>query len=273
MPDALGSALPTFSTDQLLQAYQGQLNPLNTTKRLALPGQAAVQAELQKRGVDTSQINVVPSGKVLHNTGLKSVGQAIGGVLKVAAPIAALAIPGLGPIAAGALAAGGNVLGNTLQGKNTLKSIPGAALGGVAVGAGRGLLNKAIGGGYGGGTSAPTTGGGLAAVGNAGSAAGGGGGLGGTLQGIGQGLGVIGQNGQLNPLRLAQLGLGAAGVVQGAQAQGRANDALGRAVAPVNVPMPNLSPIFAGEAQNNPYWNQSGPNGAQLAAIRALQAR
>ena len=116
----------------------------------------------------------------------------------------------------------------------------------------------------------------LGGAGGGGAAAGGAGATGaaqspGFLSRLGSSLGVIGPNGQLNPLRLAQLGLGAAGVIQGARAQGKANQALGRAVAPVNVPMPDLSPVFADP--NNPYARQAGPNPAQLAAIRSLQSR
>lgn len=49
---------------------------------------------------------------------IKGIGKVVGGGLKVAAPFAAL-IPGVGPLAAAGLGAGGRALGRALSGQNT----------------------------------------------------------------------------------------------------------------------------------------------------------
>jgi hypothetical protein len=218
--------------------------------------QAAQQ--LTKAGITPSQ-GVEWKGHS-HNV-FSQAGRALAPVLKIAAPIAAFAIPGLGPLAAAGLAAGGTELGSVLGGQNALKALPGAALTGAATGAGRAALGALSG----------------AAGGAAGGAAegAGGGGLGGTLKSIGTGLGVINASGQLNPLRLAQLGLGAASLVQGTKQQAKADQMLGRATAPINVPTPDLTPIL-GQPYNpySPgYQPPQGQNPAQLAALRSLGSR
>lgn len=69
-------------------------------------------------------------------------GNTLGSIAKIAAPIAAMAIPGLGPLAAAGLAFGGNELGNVLTGHNAMKSLPGALESGAAAGGGRFLMGK-----------------------------------------------------------------------------------------------------------------------------------
>jgi hypothetical protein len=64
----------------------------------------------------------------------------IGGVLKMAAPIAAMAIPGLGPVAAMALAGGGTAAGSMMQGQGIGSSLAQggmSAFGTKALGAGK----------------------------------------------------------------------------------------------------------------------------------------
>lgn len=55
----------------------------------------------------------------------------VGSVLKVAAPIAALAIPGVGPMAAAAIAGGGTALGNKMQGNSWTSSLVQGGLAGA----------------------------------------------------------------------------------------------------------------------------------------------
>jgi len=66
----------------------------------------------------------------------KSIGKALGGIMKTAAPFAGL-IPGVGPLAAAGLGAGGNFLGNALQGNKA--NLGSALLSGASAGAGSAL--------------------------------------------------------------------------------------------------------------------------------------
>src|SRR5688500_2405795 len=60
----------------------------------------------------------------------------LGKILKVAAPIAAMAIPGVGPLAAAAIAGGGSALGNKMAGG----SWKGSLINGLVSGASAGLM-------------------------------------------------------------------------------------------------------------------------------------
>jgi hypothetical protein len=64
----------------------------------------------------------------------------LGGILKVAAPIAASFIPGVGPMAAMAIGAAGNAAGTKMQGGSW-----GQALGGAALGAGMSAATGGLG--------------------------------------------------------------------------------------------------------------------------------
>lgn len=99
---------------------------------------------------------------------LNKKGSLFGSILKVLAPAAAALIPGLGPIAAGAIGAGGSALGGAISGDpfNLLKTVIAGAV--PAVSQGFGLPNQIFGGG-GSAAAAPSA---------ASGAAGGGGGLG-----------------------------------------------------------------------------------------------
>lgn len=172
-----------------------------------------------------------------------------------AAPFVLPFVPGLGPIAAGALSAGAGLAG----GKNLKDSL----LQGVASGAGSAVLG---GQGYKGVTGA---------FGRAKDIA-----LGKSVEGARAG-GLIGKGGFLSrtaksvggPLNLAQIGLAGANAIQGAQAGSRANAALDRSVGALPVgPAPareDLSTLFADPA--NPYANMgTGPSRAARSARAAL---
>ena len=191
-----GQQISGLDTEALVAAYQGQRNPFNTANKLAGSGQDILRQELERRGVQTTGLRVTPGGKVLRNTGLRSVGKAVGGVLKTVAPIGAALIPGLGPVAAGLLAAGGSAAGRALTGErfNLGKTALAGAVGGVG--------------------SAVLGGEGLKGLGTVGGRLGSAVQKGGVLSRLG---GAIASN----PERAARLGLGAIGAVQAAQAAGR----------------------------------------------------
>lgn len=188
----------------------------------------------------------------------KSLGQVLGKVVKTAAPIAALAIPGVGPLAAAGIAAGGRVAGRALEGESfdpldaAKYGVTGAA-GNAALG-GQGY--KAFTGGGGGGVASAAD----VASGGGGQVPGGGGGV----------LGKLGDWVTDDPLRAAQLGLGAVNAVQGQQAANQANKyraaALSRIAQP---PREDLSSIFADQG---PY-SGGGSGTAKRAAVRALAGR
>ena len=171
----------------------------------------------------------------------------IGKVAKIAAPF----IPGAGPLAAAAIAAGGTLLekGGKVKFRDALKS--GAlAGGGSALLGGRGI--KGVGG-------ALQRAKGLIK-----------GKLGTTLLG---GAKRLGQSALRDPLKTAQLGLAGLNTIQAGRAGGRQNAALDRALgalgpgaAPESV---NLSTLFADEA--NPYASGRPRGRAASAATRALQ--
>lgn len=82
---------------------------------------------------------------------LKGVGKTVGGAMKFAAPFAGL-IPGVGPLAAAGLGAGGNLLGRALSGQKTFGDLgqtamsAGAGAGGAALSGGNSFagLGKAL---------------------------------------------------------------------------------------------------------------------------------
>lgn len=208
-----------------------------------------------------------------------SLGKTLGGVLKVAAPIAALAIPGLGPLASAAIAAGGSAAGGVLSGDKF--NLGKTALAGVAGYGGNKLLGgqgiKGIGGiperlGIGGGPDvggAPMPGGVNPALGNATQS--GQGVLASATQTGGKGIFGSGISGGdlMKYLPLASGALGAVGSYQnGAKADDLRQKAMGyaegdylsrspfreKALAQVNQPMPtapDLSAVFADPG--NPY--------------------
>jgi len=272
--------LTKLPVETLIQAYEGERNPFNLKNRHEAAGMSA-GAELRRRGIDISGLPAPSNtGGVVHHPGLRGIGEDLAPILKVAAPIAALAIPGLGPIAAGAIAAGGHEVGDVLQGRNALKALPGSLATGALAGAGRFGLNKlaprgllGLGGAPGGGAAASGATESLADIGNAGTAAGGGSGIvsdvGSTLGGIGKGvLGYI----KKNPLDAARIGLAGLNTITAAQAQGRANKAIGQGLgevqglvsAPPNIDLPALP--------YNPYGptTPGAPNRAAAAARAAL---
>lgn len=172
-------------------------------------------------------------------------------VAKVAAPIAAAFVPGIGPLAAAGLAAGAKAGGDVLAGeKFDLGGTLAAGVGGYAgntLTGGQGY--KAI---TGGGSSvAPVT-----------AVAGSGGGGGPNI------LSRVGDWITEDPLRAAQLGLGAVNAVQGQQAASKANRLRSQSLARLNTPQrEDLSTLFADEG--NPY-SRSSPGTAKRAAVRAL---
>lgn len=150
-----------------------------------------------------------------------SVGKALGGALKFAAPIAAMAIPGIGPLAAAGIAAGGNVAGRALSGDKF--SLGSTLLSGAAGAGGNWLLGgqgfKGIGGipqrlGFGGGASAGAAGNATQGMPGVMGAAGGGGGAGGFS--LGGALDAVGRYGPLV--------VGGLGAYQTMQDQSKANE-------------------------------------------------
>jgi len=195
--------------------------------------QAAGQAALDRK------INQSTKGKYSGIVG--TIGKGLGKL----APIAALAIPGLGPLAAAGIAAGGSAAGRALQGKSV--NVGNTLLQGAGAYGARKVL--------GGGTDAAD-----AASGAAPAVAGAG------------GKGVIGRLGDWvsnNPLEAAQLGLGAVNAIQGAKAQSEADRARRRALGAVNQPQrEDLSGLYGDSG--NPYAGPTGPNRARRAAVRSL---
>lgn len=178
----------------------------------------------------------------------------IGKVVEKVAPIAALAIPGLGPVASAAIAAGGTAAGRAAQGKSV--NVGNTLLTGAAGYAGNKLLRgqgvKALIGG------APNAAG---AAGTA-AAAGGGGGSGllhGALDWAGK-----------HPLDAAQLALAGVGTIQGAQRAGQADELRRGALASVD---PNAHAAMGPPSTvdpNNPYGGQVTYNRARRAALASL---
>jgi hypothetical protein len=232
-----------LDTDTLLEAYAGSRNPKNLANAMPYDGWVVLRALLeQKLGPQAvSQIPVSPSG-----AREKQVGEKIGGVLKKAAPIGAAFIPGIGPLAAAGIAAGGYTAGKALEGTPLTKLKLRDVLASGAVGAGGNLAMGALRGG------APA-----AAAGEAAAASGGGGGIGGV---IGGGLRSIGEFIKQDPLRAAQLGLAGVGLFQGAQAQGEADDLRRRAIGALEEPArEDLSGLFSA-GTGNPYAAVQGPS-------------
>lgn len=175
----------------------------------------------------------------------------IGKVVSTVAPIAALAIPGLGPLAAAGIAAGGRAAGRALQGKSfdlgdTLKSgaVGGAgnlALGGQGVNRVRSLI-----------------GGAPAAAGTAAAAGGGKGILGGITDYVTH-----------HPLDAAQIALAGYGTVAGAKSAGQADQLRQRALNSVN---PNATIDFGlpGADPFDPYSQQQPSNRARRMALASL---
>lgn len=191
------------------------------------------------------------------NAQYKDIGNAVGGLAKLAAPIAALAIPGLGPLAAAGLAAGGEAAGDLLQGNRVNLGHAALAGGGAYVARG-GLSGKAPVGSPGpAGFTPPNPGGlrGVDMVSPVAQAAG----------GAGRFLGKVGDYVLQHPGDIAKLGLGAVGAVQGAKAQGRANELVNRSLAPLNAGNP-----FEGiGSYGNPYDQPRQMSGRQ-SLIREL---
>lgn len=171
----------------------------------------------------------------------------IGKGIEKLAPVAAFAIPGVGPLAGAAIAAGGSALGRAAQGKSV--NIGQQALLGAGTYAGKSLMA----GGAGDQTAlgspgfTPPNPGGLRGVGSitpamAGAAPGGGSSfLGGLLDYVKQ-----------HPGDAVKLGLGTVGAIQGSQAASRMNDLQQRALAPLFSGAPNPF-TDVGTDTGNPY--------------------
>lgn len=180
----------------------------------------------------------------------------IGHVVEQVAPIAALAIPGLGPIAAGAIAAGGSALGRAAQGKSV--NVGGTLLKGAVTGAADYGLRKLTG-------RAPVSG--SAASGTPESMSG--------IQGLFGDLnpvaaasgglrGALSQAGNYalkHPGDVARFGLGTLGAVQGARQQGKADQLINRSLAPLNQPNP-YADLNVG-SYGNPYSQPAQMSGRQ----------
>lgn len=157
--------------------------------------------------------------KAIHGVG--SVLGKVGDVAKVAAPLASF-IPGVGPLVAAGIGAGGGLLGKLNDKHVTLGNTLGSAAGGAAIGGlgGYGVdqlqgLAGANGGGFGGGLSGvgKLLGGTHAPGAVAGQAAGGSGGIGGLLGGV------------LNTAKAnPALVLGGLAALQGTRQAGQASD-------------------------------------------------
>lgn len=208
------------------QAFEAKLAALRASGRKLGPG------EIFKLHADETRARGVYEGKNL--------GQTLGGVIKTAAPIAALAIPGLSPLAAAGLAAGGSAAGGLLAG-DRFDPVQ-AGLSGVAAYGARSVS--------GGGQGADAAGD--------------------VAQTAGRStIGKIGDWITDDPLRAAQLGLGAVSAVQGAKAAGQANKYRTAALSRIAPPQrEDLSGIFADEG--NPY-SRAGSGTAKRAAVRSLQ--
>ena len=175
-----------------------------------------------------------------------------------AAPLAAL-IPGVGVPAAAAIGAAGRLAGGG--------GVKGAVIGGLEGGAGAALLGgegyKGLGGVV--DRAKDLIGGKVATEGaNVGKRVGGLVGSGGLLSKASKGVG--------GPLNLASLGLAGANAIQSAQAGGRANQALDRALSALPTQAPpqreDLSSLFADPA--NPYSGGMPPKRAARSAAAAL---
>jgi hypothetical protein len=230
------------------QVGQPETNPLLTK----LWAQRWANASPEERADLVARRVVTPEGVYLHQphrSGLSDLGHAVGGALKFAAPIAALAIPGLGPVAAAALAGGGNLAGQALTGHRVNLGEAALAGGGAYVGRG-GLSGKQPLGAATGGT--PSNLSGLEALyGDAPAMAGGGG-------------GILSQAGNYivhHPGDAARLGLGALGAIQGSKQQGKADQLIGRALAPLNQPNPYADLNLA--SYGNPYSQPAQMSGRQ----------
>lgn len=140
----LGDEVGFIPTETLLQAYRNQRNPFNLDEAVHPAALRSMLAELQKRGIkagDTKQTGGI-SGSTRHLG--KTV---IGPALKKLAP-AAMLIPGIGPLASGAIAAGAHLGGQALTGEkiDPLQSLlvgAGTGAADAAVGAAGGLKNVA----------------------------------------------------------------------------------------------------------------------------------
>lgn len=235
------ASLADLPTEVLLQAYATQRNPFALENRHAAAAQQAGE-ELRRRGIDLSGVRSQNTGgRVLKNTGLKSVGKAVGGVLKKVAPAAAL-IPGVGPVAAGLLAAGGSAAGQALSGDR--------------VNLGQALTSGALGA----GGAALLGGQGLSGLGSVGSR------LGALPSGGQAGTGLLGILGK-NPERTARIGLGVVGALQASQAAGRQRQLEDQAL--------QQNPIFGGEVgaySGNPYSGTSTNPYDQARRMRGQQS-
>lgn len=193
-------------------------------------------------------------------SGLSDVGKLIGSGLKIAAPLAGL-IPGVGIPLGAVLAAGGSAAGGALHGdkfdlgKTALAGVAGGA--GAALTGGQGLTSAGL------KTAGSSVGlGGAPSTATAATAAG----------GVAAKPGILGQvwgGITKNPLKAAQIGLGAMSAVQGAKRAGQADQLINRATAPLPSQNGriNLDSLFADES--NPY---SRPRGTSLAAASAKRS-
>lgn len=168
------------------------------------------------------------------------------------APYAAPFIPGVGPLAAAAISGGaGLASGKGLKRSLTQAALSGAGsalLGGQGIGGLKSLPGKIS------SVARSATSAAPAVEGAAGKS---------TLRKITDFL-------TEDPLRTAQLGLGAVNAVQGARSAGQAEDLRRAALSRITQPGPvDLSDIFADE--RNPYSGSRGPNRAKRAAVAALQ--
>lgn len=134
-PEYQFSSLGNFGLDA---NYDQQVEDVRMTAGANLKAYEAAQASLANQ--QTTLANQNMSAALTQPPAEKKGGGVkgfLGGVLKVAAPIAALAIPGVGPMAAAAIAGGGVAAGSKLQGDSW-----GSALGQGALGAAGGAMAK-----------------------------------------------------------------------------------------------------------------------------------
>lgn len=179
----------------------------------------------------------------------------IGKVVEKVAPIAALAIPGLGPVASAAIAAGGSAAGRLAQGKSV--NVGSELLTGAGAYAGNKLLKgqgvKALIGNP--GAAAPAAG---AAGAIPGAPA-----AGGNI--LDRALGWAGKH----PLDAAQLALAGVGTLQGAQRAGQADTMRSGALASVD-PNAHAAGLPSTVDPSNPYGAPVPYNRARRAALASL---
>lgn len=185
-----------------------------------------------------------------HPFGKHSVFHQAAGVAKKLAPAAVL-IPGVGPVLAGAIGAGaslahGDKLGEAVK-SGVVGGVGGYGLSKLAGGAGLSGLKTAVM-----GSGAPGVAGAAGATAKSGI--------------LGKAIDYVSKN----PLKAAQYGSAALSTIQGARRQGQSDKLLNNAVGRLNAPRTpiNLSSMFADP--NDPYRGGGGTNRAAGAARASL---